>query len=81
MVLNQVLFFLSFSPNSRSTMVLQTRTQESQMKTLAGPAIIFFTSCCGLPQKEQKLILEGLAMDQSISSVFGRLLHQPNRIP
>ena len=33
-----------FSPNSRSIMVLQTRTQESQMKTLAGPAIIFFTS-------------------------------------
>jgi hypothetical protein len=44
--------------------VLQTRTQESQIKTLAGPAIIFFTSPCGLPQKEQKLILVALAICQ-----------------
>ena len=32
------------------------------MYTPAGPAIIFFTSPCGFPQKEQKLILVGLAM-------------------
>jgi len=40
---------------------LHTRTHESQMKTLAGPAIIFLTSCWGFPQKEQKLIFDGLA--------------------
>src|SRR6056300_861432 len=52
----------SFSPSSRSMIVLQTLTQESQMNTLAGPAIIFRTSPCGFPQKEQKLILVALAI-------------------
>jgi hypothetical protein len=32
------------------------------MKSLAGPAIIFLTSPCGFPQKEQKLILVALAI-------------------
>ena len=53
---------VSFSPSSRSIIVLHTLTQESQINTLAGPAIIFRTSPCGLPQNEQKLILVALAM-------------------
>ena len=57
----------SFSPSSRSMIVLQTRTQESQMNTLAGPAIIFRTSPCGFPQKEQKLILVGLAIGKLLN--------------
>jgi hypothetical protein len=43
----------SFSPSSRSMIVLQTRTQESQIKTLAGPAIIFLTSPCGFRKKSK----------------------------
>src|ERR1035437_4127898 len=46
---------------SRSMMVLQTFTHESQMYT-PGPAIIFFTSACDLPQKEQSVMREDLAM-------------------
>src|ERR1019366_7982374 len=46
---------------SRSMIVLQTFTHESQMYT-PGPAIIFFTSACDLPQKEQRVMREDLAM-------------------
>ena len=62
----------SFSPSSRSIIVLHTLTQESQINTLAGPAIILRTSPCGLPQNEQKLILVALAMVSKIYS-FGFL--------
>jgi hypothetical protein len=43
------------------------------MKTLAGPAIIFLTSPCGFPQKEQKFILVGLAMEVNGNYSFGFL--------
>ena len=70
----------SFSPSSLSIIVLHTRTQESQMKTLAGPAIIFLTSPCGLPQNEQKLIFVGLAIVKFvIQTVFERLPHRQDR--
>ena len=62
-------------------MVLQTLTHESHMKTLAGPAIIFFTSPCGLPQKEQKFILVGFAIVEITQLVFAILLHQPDHTP
>jgi hypothetical protein len=41
--------------------VLQTFTQESQIYT-PGPAMIFFTSLCDLPQNEQRVMREDLAM-------------------
>ena len=56
-----------FLPQFTVDDVLQTRTQESQMNTLAGPAIIFRTSPCGFPQKEQKLILVGLAIGKLLN--------------
>ena len=46
---------------SRSMIVLQTLTQESQMYT-PGPAMIFLTSACDFPQKEQRVMREDLAM-------------------
>src|SRR5580658_7015801 len=54
---------------SRSMIVLQTLTHESQMYT-PGPAMIFFTSACDFPQKEQSVILDDLAMARK--SGFGR---------
>jgi hypothetical protein len=41
--------------------VLQTLTQESQMYT-PGPAMIFFTSACDLPQNEHRVMREDFAM-------------------
>jgi hypothetical protein len=41
--------------------VLQTLTQESQMYT-PGPAMIFLTSACDLPQNEQRVMRADLAM-------------------
>ena len=46
---------------SRSMIVLQTLTHESQMYT-PGPAMIFLTSACDFPQKEQSVIRDDLAM-------------------
>ena len=50
------------SDSSRSIIVLQTDTQESQMCTLAGPAIILRTSFCALPQNEQNVMRVDLAI-------------------
>src|SRR5580658_2783326 len=49
--------------------VLQTFTHESQMYT-PGPAMIFLTSACDFPQKEQSVIRDDLAM--GFESGFGR---------
>jgi hypothetical protein len=46
---------------SRSMIVLQTLTHESQIYT-PGPAMIFLTSACDFPQKEQSVILDDFAM-------------------
>jgi hypothetical protein len=46
--------------------VLQTFTQVSQMCT-PGPAMIFFTSACDLPQKEQSVTRVDLAIEVSYS--------------
>src|SRR3954468_5554665 len=46
---------------SRSMIVLQTLTHESQMYT-PGPAMIFFTSACAFPQNEQRVMLADFAM-------------------
>ena len=46
---------------SRSMIVLQTLTHESQIYT-PGPAMILRTSACDLPQNEQRVMREDLAM-------------------
>src|SRR6478736_4747382 len=55
---------------SRSMIVLQTLTQESQIYT-PGPAMILRTSACDLPQNEQRVMRDDLAMYGLYSAEVG----------